>query len=71
MPRVKTVPTAPINVETVLLSDLRRVRVNWQRPEDNGGWEIMGYEVSIRVSQVGSFSDRYTYRVATGHCEEA
>jgi hypothetical protein len=71
MPRIRTVPTAPIDVETVLMSDLRRVRVQWQQPQDNGGWDIQGYEVAIRVSNAGNFgSDRYTYRVATGNCEE-
>lgn len=66
MPRIRSVPGAPIGVETRLMSDLRRVSVHWQAPEDNGGWEITGYQVSIRISMSG----RDNYRVATGHCAE-
>jgi hypothetical protein len=53
-------------VETRLMPDLRRVAVVWQAPEENGGWDITGYQVAIRVSMSGNDN----YRFATHHCAE-
>lgn len=54
-PQESTIPSEPIGVTSVFSEENKRITINWQKPQDDGGTKILGY----RLYKKSNVNDQY------------